>query len=321
MRWSTYFGGDQNGDAIWGIAIDAASAVYVTGQTTSDDFPVTSGAFSTHLGGSDDGFVAKLLPEGTGLVWSTYFGSTCCGGGGSEYDVAVDTAGNAWTVGDANEPVFPTTPDAFQPNYTGPFPSADSHLTKFDALGESLVYSSWYAGSNTDYFGYIDLDGGQEPHIAIVSYSSNIPVTAGAYDTSFNGNADMVVAKFDLPLLPWQVLGGGKKGAMDHPNLAGKGALTPGSPGRLAVRGAAKNSSALLFAGLTAINAPILGGVFVPSPQILLSLTTDAAGGLDLPFVWPLIPLGIDLYVQVWVADAGATLGYSATNGLKLTSQ
>ncbi len=320
LLWATYLGGDSNLDAVWGIAVDPSHAVYAVGQTASVDFPTTQGAFDSTFSPGFDGFVTKLLPGGSGPVWSTLIGS-CCGGSGIETDLAVDRAGNVTSGGTSNEPNFPTTPDAIQPNYTGPFPSGDAHLTKYDAFGSALLYSTWYAGTNTDFFSHVEMGPDQNPHLALESYSSNIPVTPGAFDTTYGGGEDVVVAKFTLPPMPWEVLGGGKTGAKDTPNLAGGGWLTPGSAGRISLRGAEKNSSALLFAGLTAINAPILGGTFVPSPQILLSLTTDASGGLDLPFVWPNVSSGIDLYVQVWVADVGATLGYSATNGLKLTSQ
>jgi hypothetical protein len=52
---------------------------------------------------------------------------------------------------------------------------------------------------------------------------SSFPVTGGSYDTTYGGNADVAVAKFDLPPQPWKVLGGGLQGALDTPNLAGAG--------------------------------------------------------------------------------------------------
>ncbi len=321
LIWATYLGGETNLDTVWGLTVDAAHAVYAVGQTDSIDFPTTPGAFTTALGGSNDGFVTKLLPGGSGLVWSTYFGGSCCSGGGYERDVAVDSAGNLFSLGDANDQNFPTTPDAFQPAYIGGFPSSDAHFTKFDAFGESLIYSTWFGGSGTDYFGKIKLDSEQDPHLALMSYSQDVPTTPGAYDGAYGGSGDIVVSKFDMTTHPWHVMNGGKPGGKDTPNLAGGGLLTPGSIARVSIRGAPVNSSTLVFAGLGTISVPVLGGTFVPSPDIVVSLATNASGGLDLPFIWPLAPSGISLYLQAWISDPGASFGWCSSNAVQLTSQ
>ena len=321
LIWATYLGGDANGETAAGIALDAAGAVYVAGLTASSDFPVSLGAFqelSSSNGG--DGYVAKLLPGGTGLVWSTFI-SACCGGSTLQFGLAVDAAGNAISVGHSNEPNFPTTPDAFQPTYIGSFPSGDAHLTKFDAFGEGLVYSTYFGGSSSDSLPLVGLDAQQNPHMSLNTGSANIPTTPGAYDPSYGGSTDLFVAKFELPLLPWTVLGGGLKGAEDMPNLAGAGALSPGSAARLSVRGAAPLASAVIVAGLSALNAPLKGGTLVPAPDVLLPLATDGQGALDLPFVWPAVPAGIELHVQVWISDEGGPQGYGATNALRMVSQ
>jgi hypothetical protein len=280
---------------------------------------VTPGAFSTALVDADSGFISKLLPGGTGLVWSSYIGA-CCVGTTSLYDVVVDTAGNAIAVGASNEPNFPTTPDALQPVFIGPTPSGDAHLTKFDAFGETLVYSTYFGGSGSESIPWVALDGAQDPTLGVRSSSSNIPGTAGTYDPTYAGGTDVVVGKFDLELLPWQVLGGGLAGSLHTPNLAGTGALTPGSPARFSVRGAAPLSLAYLVAGLSAANLPFKGGTMVPFPTISLALPTNGQGAVDLPFVWIGVPAGIDLYVQFWIKDQGALTGWSATNALRMTS-
>jgi hypothetical protein len=317
--WATYLGGDKS-DNVVAIAVDAASAVHVVGPTSSTDFPAMAGAFSESLGGPDSGYVAKLLPGGTGLVWATYIGG-CCGGTSALFDVVVDTAGNVIGVGSSNEPNFPTTPDALQPDFIGPTPSGDAHLTKFDAFGETLVYSTYFGGSGSESIPWVSLDAAQNPTLGVRSSSSNIPGTSGTYDPSYAGGTDVVVAKFEVPLHPWKVFGGGLKGVVDTPNLAGAGALTPGSPARFSVRGAAPLSLAYLVAGLSAANLPFKGGTLVPSPTVSLPLATGGQGALDLPFLWVSVPAGLDLWVQVWIKDAGASTGWSATNALRMTSQ
>lgn len=321
LHWATYLGGESKADTIYGLAIDAARAVYVVGDTSSADYPVTPGAFALTEGGNTDGFVTKLLPNGSNLVWSTYLGGSCCQAGGYQRDLGVDRSGNVITVGSTNEMNFPITADAFQPYYIGSFPSGDLNVTKLDAFGETLVYSTYFGGSGTDYFPKVALGPDQSPHVVGMSYSSDAPVTVGSYARNNGGDADLLIAKFDLEPLPWEVMGGGKKGTNDTPNLAGGGWLTPGAPTRISLRGAANSAPAILFAGLQAIDVPVLGGTFVPAPAVVVPLSTHATGGFDLPFAWPNAPVGISLYMQVWVADPGATGGWSASNALKATAQ
>jgi hypothetical protein len=154
------------------------------------------------------------------------------------------------------------------------------------------------------------------------STSSTIPVTPGAYDSTYGGSGDMVVAKFSgLPLAPWRVLGGGLAGSIDMPNLAGAGDLTPGSSARLSLRGGLPSANSTIVAGLSALNAPFKGGTLVPTPTVTLPLITNPAGAFDLHFNWVPAPAGIDLFVQVWIKDPGAPTGWSASNGLQMTSQ
>ncbi|HEX5009388.1 MAG TPA: SBBP repeat-containing protein [Planctomycetota bacterium] len=322
LLWATYLGGDEGDDSAIGLAVDAASAVYLDGLTTSDDFPVTPSAFAMALTEPGDGFVTKLLPNGSGLVWSTYLGASAPSGTSLMKDVAVDTAGNAIVVGESNVSGFPTTPDAFQSMLIGPTPASDCHLTKLDAFGESLVYSTWFGGNSTDYLSRVGLDIAQQPYLGCLSSSTNIPVTTGAYDGTYGGGGgDMVVAKFSLPLFPWKVLGGGLKGAADTTSLAGSGALTTGSPARISARGAKPSAAAILVAGLSEIDAPFKGGVLVPAADLLLPVVTNAQGALDLLFTWPSVPPGIDLTTQIWIHDLGAIHDWSASNALQLTAQ
>lgn len=124
LVYSTYLGGDID-DGGTRIAVDAAGNAYVTGETTSLDFPILN-AFQTTNHGLGDAFVAKLNPNATGLVYSSYLGggrppesSSATEGEDVGIDIALDPAGNAYIAGYTTSLDFPTTPGAFQPNFGG----------------------------------------------------------------------------------------------------------------------------------------------------------------------------------------------------------
>jgi hypothetical protein len=124
------------------IAVDSAGNAYITGQTVSQNFPVTNNAFQTFPGSRLDAFVTKLNSTGTALMYSTYLG-----GNGDEVGraIAVDTDGNAYITGyfDGTNG-FPFTPNAFR-NGAGENCCAsvlNGFLTKVNPTGTALVYST-----------------------------------------------------------------------------------------------------------------------------------------------------------------------------------
>jgi len=124
LLYSTYLGG-SNGDSALGITVDSLGNAYVTGLTTSSDFPTVNAA-DTSLGGPVDAFVAKLNPAASGgasLLYSTYLG-----GGGDEvgYGVVVDSGGNCFVVGSTNSSDFPAV-NAFDTSFNG---SDDAFVVK-----------------------------------------------------------------------------------------------------------------------------------------------------------------------------------------------
>jgi hypothetical protein len=320
LVWSTYLGGDPNGgsgyDRIFGLDLDASGAVYVAGTTTSEYFPVSPGVFQTTIPGPGDSFAAKLLPSGTELAWATYIGAWGFPGTTDIEDIAVDCAGNAIVYGQANEPVFPVTPDAFQPVFIGPLPSSgDTLIVKFDAMGEGLVFASWLGGTGTDGQCELALSGESEDPVLAFGAGPGLATTQGAYQTTYGGFTDLAVARLDFDLLPWRVLGGGLAGE-DMPILVGLGPLTAGSMTRLALRGAPAASPVFLVAGLQQINFPLLGGTLVPLPTLVVPTASGTLGELDFLFPWPASPSGTEIYFQAWVLDPLAPQGWAASNGL-----
>jgi hypothetical protein len=202
LVYSTYLGGSSYDftytDVGYGIAVDAAGNAYVTGFTASSDFPTTPGAFQTSRRGDDDAFVAKLNAAGSALVYSTYLG-------GSNYDlagdIAVDASGNAYVSGyteSIESSNFPTTPGAFQPSYGGG--TVDAFVTKLNAAGSALVYSTYLGGTAVDGGQDITVDAAGNAYVSGITDSSNFPTTPGAFQTSYGGGRDAFVAKIQ-PLL------------------------------------------------------------------------------------------------------------------------
>lgn len=142
LVYSTYLGGSSIDIAI-GIAADAAGNAYVTGETQSANFPVVNALRPGFAGGIYDIFLAKLNPSGSPLY------STFLGGGGSDrgFAVAVDSAGNAYLTGETDSPDFPTVNPA-QPGLRGP--GLDAFVTKVNAEGSALVYSTYLGGTGSE---------------------------------------------------------------------------------------------------------------------------------------------------------------------------
>src|SRR5262249_38794926 len=151
LLYSTIICGDGDEGAN-GIAIDAAGNAYVAGTTASSDFPTVNAFQTMRRGGSVDvtGFVAKLSPDGSQLVYSTYLG-----GSGSEAigGVAVDAQGNAYVTGETGSDDFPTTPGVLQEHPGNRHcieGCTDAFVTKIAPSGSSLVYSTYLYGELDD---------------------------------------------------------------------------------------------------------------------------------------------------------------------------
>jgi hypothetical protein len=127
LKYSTFLGGSSY-EGGYAIAVDQTGSAYVTGYTSSLNFPVTPGALdSTHNGGSHDVFVTKLTYSGGAIDYSTYMGGSGVEDG---YGVAVDGRGNAYVTGHTRSSNFPTTPGAFDTSYGGS-DIADAFVAKF----------------------------------------------------------------------------------------------------------------------------------------------------------------------------------------------
>jgi beta-lactam-binding protein with PASTA domain len=204
LVYSTYLGGSAD-DGASGIAVDSLDFAYVTGTATSTNFPVTTGAFQVTNNadfsiGWGDAFVTKLNTTGTALVYSTYLGGTLYGARGVA--IAVDSSGDAYVSGTAMSADFPVTMGAFQTvnkavENAGPQTVADNvFVTKFNPTGTALLYSTFLGGSIDDYEAGIALDGSGDAYVTGYSFSSDYPVTGGAFQPANNAYANDAVNAF-----------------------------------------------------------------------------------------------------------------------------
>src|SRR4051812_24634424 len=195
LIYSTYLGG-QGSDTGGGLVVDDEGQAYVAGGTGSLDFPVTAGAFRTPPDGSDV-FVTKLNAAGTALVYSSVFGGTASEGANG---IDLDAAGTAWITGVTSSTDYPTTGDASDRTANG---MADVFITQLNAAGAALIYSTLQGGSQSDVGNDIAVDGIGDVYVTGHTYSLNFPVTAGAFDRTWNGDTsifwgDAFVTKIDV---------------------------------------------------------------------------------------------------------------------------
>ena len=191
LLYSTYLGGGTS-TYINHVAIDASGNAYLTGSTQDTNFPTTQGAYratalSKETSGSSSGFITKLNPAGTKPVYSTYLG-------GSQADassaISVDGSGEAYVGGYTTSNDFPVTAGAIQgvrevSNYQAGF------VTKLNASGSALVYSTYLGGKGSDGISSIALDSDGNVYATGGTTSPDFPVTDGAFQpnigyTSFN---------------------------------------------------------------------------------------------------------------------------------------
>ena len=254
LVYSTFIGGS---DMEFGrrIAIDAAGNAYITGQTKSSNFPVTANAFDRTLNipqncprcatDNTDGFVTKLNASGSALVYSTYLG-------GTDYDsprgIAVDAGGNAYVSGETLSADFPTTAAAFRRTYSGNY---DIFVTKLNAAGSALAYSTFLGGTQVDNGERIAVDAAGNAYVMGFSSSTDFPTTPGAFATTNHGGFDVTLTKVNPP----------GSGLVYSTYLGGQGSDTGGG---LVVNDAGE---AYVSGGTGSLDFPTTAGAFHTPPD------------------------------------------------------
>ena len=265
VTFATYLGGSAEDDG-YGVGFDSFGNVYVTGQTASTNFP----GVSNTSGGGFDAFVAKISPDGSRLLYSTYIGGS---GSDSGNAIAVDYLGNAYVAGGTTSNNFPHT-GGFQTTFGG---SVDAFVLKLNSSG-SIVYSSYLGAGGDDVANGIAIDSSGAAYVGGSTTSQNNFPLVNAYQGTMAGTSNGFVS---------QVSSSG--GTLSYSTYLGAGSkdfasgVAVDSTGKIYVTGATENSNFPIKSGVqtscgTAPNCN--GGVFDAFVTILDPSQTTAASQL-----------------------------------------
>ncbi|MCP5050674.1 MAG: hypothetical protein GY940_26155 [bacterium] len=218
LDYSTYLGGSGE-DKAYAISIDDSKNLFITGHTSSGNFP-TLNAYDTSLsGGTFDAFVTKINASGSSLGFSTYLG-----GNGTESGYGIVIKGNnAYVAGQTASTNFPTK-NEYQATYGGG--SYDAFVTKFATTGSSLIFSSYLGGSGEDRGYGIAVDSSGKAFVTGQTASTDFPTENAYQDTYGGGNLDAFVTSFAATGTTVEYstfLGGTEADAAAHVNLNSSG--------------------------------------------------------------------------------------------------
>jgi len=180
LVFSTFLGGSDSAEFLYGLALSGDGTLFATGETCSADFPTTPGAFDTSFDACKETFVTALNSSGSALVYSTFLGGTR---GAEGYGIALGPDGTAYVTGLTLSNDFPTTAGAFDTTSNG---SNDSYVSHFNSDGSALIYSTYVGGGDDDYGQGIVVDQDGDAFLTGWTSSADFPTTPGAYDPTIN---------------------------------------------------------------------------------------------------------------------------------------
>lgn len=196
VQWATYLGGSGNENPKISIRVDGAGNLVILSDTASTNAPTLNAYQSTNRGGAADAYLVKMKPDGSGLLWATYFG-----GSGTEYNethhLGLDAQNNAYIAIMSQSSDAPTTVGAYDRTYNGESAGGyfhawgDSLVAKFTPSGQ-LVASTYVGGNGGDGPQGLGVDNAGNVYFSGGTTSTNFPVTSGAAVTSLRGGEDVI---------------------------------------------------------------------------------------------------------------------------------
>jgi hypothetical protein len=204
LEWSTYLGATDS-DRVSSVAQGPTGEVTVTGWTLSPSFPTTPGAYDSTYNGTGtmpsmngDVFVARFTTNGSALVYSTFLGGSDNDHGEEVVLFGTDAIVSGWT----HSTDFPATPGAFDTTHNGNglgtmFGGGDLYVTRLNATGSALVYSTYIGGDDLEYV--ISMGAGPTGEVTVAGHvhSANFPVTPGAFQTALTRFSDCYVTRLN----------------------------------------------------------------------------------------------------------------------------
>lgn len=191
--YSTLIGGVGQETGV-SVAIDSAGSAYISGGTSSLDFPLVGAIQPTYGGGDSDAFVSKLALDGKTLIYSTYLGGNGTEDLAGRSGISVDSLGNAYVTGDTQSANFPLK-NALQPAKNGTTSTSDGFVSVINPSGSDFVYSTYLGGSNDDFGLAIATDPNRNAYVAGRTKSTSFPGSTSTRTSTTT--SDAFVAKLN----------------------------------------------------------------------------------------------------------------------------
>jgi|GEM_PF-3614294 hypothetical protein len=187
--FSSYIGGSGD-DPVYDIDIDSSHNLYLTGWTSSNNYPTTGNAYDTSYNGGYDIIISKINSSGNSLLYSSYLGG---GNPDVAFNIEADNSGNAYLAGRTDSSNFPTV-NAYQSIFGGN--TYDGFLTKMNTEGLGIIFSTFLGGSDLDSGNDVAIDNAGNVYTTGQTRSTDFPIF-NAYQNNIAGIIDSYVSKFN----------------------------------------------------------------------------------------------------------------------------